>query len=61
MKPRLLTIHLFLTTDIPLRLLRDKRRWQALLDRMHDDTKDPLADYAIVENVAAYPTEEQDD
>jgi len=32
MKSRKVLVSIVLTTDIPMKLLRDKRRWQNLLD-----------------------------
>ena len=51
MKLREMLVTITMRTDIPMKFLQDKRRWQTLLDMMHDKTKDPLADYAIVEKV----------
>jgi hypothetical protein len=53
MKTRKMLISITMRTDISMKFLEDKRRWQCFMDRMHDDTKDPLADYAIVEKVDA--------
>ena len=53
MKPRKMLVTITMKTDIPMKFLEDKRRWQALLDMMHHKTKDPLADYAIVDQVVA--------
>jgi hypothetical protein len=53
MKLRKMLVSITMRTDIPMKFLSDKRRWQALLDMMHDKTKDSLADYAIVEKVDA--------
>jgi len=53
MKLRKMLVSITMRTDIPMKFLQDKKRWQAVLDRMHDDTKDPLADYAIIEKVDA--------
>jgi hypothetical protein len=51
MKLRWIEVTLKMKTDIPKKWLYDKRRWQTLLDMMHDATKHPLANYAIVEKV----------
>ena len=53
MKSRDMLVTIRMKTDIPMKFLEDKRRWQALLDMMHRKTKNPLADYAIVKNVVA--------
>jgi len=54
MKLREMLVTITMRTDIPMKFLEDKRRWQALLDTMHDETKHPLADYAIVKKVEAF-------
>jgi hypothetical protein len=53
MKLRKMLVSITMRTDIPMKLLQDKKRWQAVLDMMHDDTLDPLADYAIIDKVDA--------
>ena len=51
MKLRNIQVMLDIRTDIPRKWLRDRRRWQTLLDMMHRKTLNPLADYAIVGKV----------
>jgi len=44
MKSRKVLVSITLRTDIPMKWLRDKRRWQSLLDLCYHETKKPLYD-----------------
>ena len=51
MKSRKVLVSIVLTTDIPMKWLRDKRRWQSSLDFCHDKAKNPIYHDYYVEEV----------
>ena len=53
MKSRKVKIVMDLRTDIPMKWLQDKRRWQTLLDHMRDITRHPIPSDYLVERVHA--------
>lgn len=59
MKSRRVRISMDLRTDIPMKWLNHKDRWQTLLDHLHDITKNPIANDYLVERVRAIRLEEK--
>ena len=53
MKPRKVLVSLELETDIPMKFLKDKRRWQSLLDYCYNLTMKPTAIFYDVKKVEA--------
>jgi len=50
MKSRKVLVSIVLRTDISMKWLRDKRRWQTLLDLCYRETKNPVYhDYCVGE------------
>jgi len=50
MKSRKVLVSIVLRTDISMKWLRDKRRWQTLLDHLYHVTKNPVYhDYYVGE------------
>lgn len=53
MKPRKVLASITLRTDIPMKWLNDKRRWQTLFDISYRATKKPVPHDYYVEKVDA--------
>lgn len=53
MKSRKVLISITLRTDIPMKWLNHKRRWQTLLDVNYNLTKKPIAHDYYIEKVHA--------